>query len=86
MTSPSDPSIRVAPTAPAAPDTTAEVVETAKKLVRARSFAKKTFEKVGVPALIGSASALVTTVVITRRGQDDNDDDVSFDVSDTNTE
>lgn len=59
----------------------ASTVETARKLERAKTLVKKTFMKVGVPVLIGSAAAYVAT-----RNKDKQDDLESESNDDTATE
>lgn len=56
-------------------------VETARKLERAKTLVKKTFMKVGVPVLIGSAAAYVAT-----RNKDQQDEQDSESNDDTATE
>lgn len=82
MTSPTDP--RVVPQAPApTPPVTPEVVATAKKLVRVRSFTKSAFEKVGVPSIIGAATGLLVANRVIRSSQNNEElDDVTTTVND----
>lgn len=83
MTTPSAvPPVTAAPQLQTPPVDTA-VLETAVKVQKFRTFARNTASKVGLPVLIGSVSAAVTSVVITRRNSGDENYDV---VIDTDTE
>lgn len=84
MTTPSSVPVPSAPQAPTAPVPDEAVVETAKKLVRVRSFAKTAFDKVGLPVLIGGSAAVITDVVRNRRLNADVDIDI--DTVDDSTE
>lgn len=75
MTTPSDPHVRIIQHDPQPQQVSPEVVETAEKLVRTKTFLKNSFSKVGLPVLIGATAAYVAT----RSSRSSDDSDVSND-------
>lgn len=71
-----------APAVTTVPQVEPSVVETAAKLVRAKTFVKKTFARVGLPVLIGVSAAYVAT----RNTRCSEDDPESFEIIDTTEE
>ena len=64
-----------------APSVTPEVIATANRVVRAKSFLKSTFKNVGTPAIAGASGALVVIVAACRANRVSEDDNVPSDTT-----